>query len=601
MSRPRLLPALATLALLSACADVPTTPRSQRIEPTALSATADCDNLQVVLDVAAPGSTVTINEGSVCVGNFVLPDGGVTLEGAGSGATLDGGSAGPVLSGTLTGNTAIRNLTFQNGTTEGSGGAISLNARTTVSIDNSRFFGNSAVEHGGAVAIIPDNGLPTVLISGSTFGTATAPNTAGGSGGAVFIVGQFQLQQNEFVGNSARAGGGIAVSGSGQIHQNVVAGNTARSNGGGVEISVSGGDEDAEFAVIEFTANTVAGNTAGQGPCDDCQGGGIFATGSGMLIISGSTFSGNSAVYEGGAAFLQLDIDSIINTTVSGNTAGSIGGISVAGRAAFLNTTITGNRATDPGASGAGLETGSEDPNAITLKNSLLSDNLNLAGTLQNCSGTLPTSEGHNLEDGDTCGLNSVTGDGDLINTNPLLGPLADNGGPTRTHALLEDSPAIDMADDVDCPALDQRGTPRPRGDACDIGSFEAVAALSADIIVLPGSSRLPIRLSDRRHLVISVTILGSPTVNAAHIVPRSLTLGDGRGADASVSTLKGIPLVAKLDVDRDGDIDAVAAFDEQALISAGDLTATTEELVLRGALTDGQKIRGEHAVRVIR
>jgi hypothetical protein len=62
---------------------------------------------------------------------------------------------------------------------------------------------------------------------------------------------------------------------------------------------------------------------------------------------------------------------------------------------------------------------------------------------------------------------------GDQPSTDPLVGPLADNGGPTLTHALLEGSPAIDAGDDSVCPAVDQRGIARPQGAACDVGSYE--------------------------------------------------------------------------------------------------------------------------------
>lgn len=72
-----------------------------------------------------------------------------------------------------------------------------------------------------------------------------------------------------------------------------------------------------------------------------------------------------------------------------------------------------------------------------------------------------------------TCAA-SLTGPGDLNNTNPLLGPLANNGGPTPTHALLAGSPAIDAAGGCPPPATDQRGVARPQGSACDIGSFES-------------------------------------------------------------------------------------------------------------------------------
>src|SRR5262249_22190885 len=89
-------------------------------------------------------------------------------------------------------------------------------------------------------------------------------------------------------------------------------------------------------------------------------------------------------------------------------------------------------------------------------------------------------SKGHNLDSGTSCGL---TGTGDIVNKNPMLGPLQDNGGHTPTHALLAGSPAID-AGGTDCPppGTDQRGFDRPadgNGDGvatCDIGAYEAGA-----------------------------------------------------------------------------------------------------------------------------
>jgi hypothetical protein len=86
------------------------------------------------------------------------------------------------------------------------------------------------------------------------------------------------------------------------------------------------------------------------------------------------------------------------------------------------------------------------------------------------------TSNGHNLDSDNTCNLTAV---GDLPDTDPRLGPLQDNGGPTLTHTLLFGSPAMDAADNSACPATDQRGFTRPMdgdGDGtptCDIGAFE--------------------------------------------------------------------------------------------------------------------------------
>jgi hypothetical protein len=79
---------------------------------------------------------------------------------------------------------------------------------------------------------------------------------------------------------------------------------------------------------------------------------------------------------------------------------------------------------------------------------------------------------------GDGSGSGLTNTDGNQVGSasapiDPKLGPLADNGGPTRTHALLLGSPAIDAASTPDCPTTDQRGVLRPQGAACDIGSYE--------------------------------------------------------------------------------------------------------------------------------
>jgi hypothetical protein len=83
----------------------------------------------------------------------------------------------------------------------------------------------------------------------------------------------------------------------------------------------------------------------------------------------------------------------------------------------------------------------------------------------------------HNLSEGVTddanaCGLTNGA-NANLIGSDPNLGPLADNGGATQTHALLSGSPAIDAGDNSTCPATDQRGVARPQGSACDIGAYE--------------------------------------------------------------------------------------------------------------------------------
>jgi len=95
-----------------------------------------------------------------------------------------------------------------------------------------------------------------------------------------------------------------------------------------------------------------------------------------------------------------------------------------------------------------------------------------------NCAGTI-TSAGHNLDSGNTC---KFTATGDITSTNPLLGPLQDNGGPTWTRAPSIGSPVVDKGDNATCPGVDQRGILRPIGPRCDIGAYEVLGFGSSDI-----------------------------------------------------------------------------------------------------------------------
>ena len=111
-----------------------------------------------------------------------------------------------------------------------------------------------------------------------------------------------------------------------------------------------------------------------------------------------------------------------------------------------------------------------------TLINTLLANNVPSNGS--------PTIAdlGHNLSSDNSCSFTNV---GSLNNTDPMLGPLADNGGPTWTVALLPGSPAIDAGDDAAAPPTDQRGVPRPFGAASDIGAYECSAPI---LVTLPPS-----------------------------------------------------------------------------------------------------------------
>ena len=180
--------------------------------------------------------------------------------------------------------------------------------------------------------------------------------------------------------------------------------------------------------------------------------------------MSNSTFSGNSATTAAAASTTSGTL-TVSNSTFSGNSASNGGGIdNNVGRHAVSNSTFSGNSAIGYGRRHRQLG------RPVTLKNTIVANSP--AGG--NCSGAI-TDGGGNLSYPDaTC---------PGINSDPVLGPLQDNGGPTWTMALRPGSAAIDAANDAICAAapvnnLDQRGIARPQGAHCDIGAFEAMASV---------------------------------------------------------------------------------------------------------------------------
>lgn len=232
-----------------------------------------------------------------------------------------------------------------------------------------------------------------------------------------------------------------------------ISGVTIRNGQGGN----GGGIENAATVTLTIVNSTLSGNAAGLGGGVfnsgtltiinstfsnnmASQGGGIYNPGSGMLTITNSTFSGNAAPVAGGASFNAGTLQ-IANTTLSDNSSPLGGGVF------NIGTLQIGSTILNAGASGANIA--------------------NNGGTV--------TSHGYNLSSDDGGGF--LTGPGDQINTNPRLGPLQDNGGPTFTHELLPGSPAIDAGDPnfTPPPFFDQRGQGFPRvvNARIDKGSFE--------------------------------------------------------------------------------------------------------------------------------
>ena len=245
----------------------------------------------------------------------------------------------------------------------------------------------------------------------------------------------------------------------------------------GIASGDNGGGILNDHATLTVNNSTISDNSVLVGA-----GGGIYnngASASATLTINNSTISDNSSLVGAGIHNVASDSSATVvisNSSLSGNAAGlgSGGGVSNQGANASMqinNSTLSGNSAF---AGGTIRNTG----NAIME----LSDNILKAGkaggNILNESGSTVTSHGYNLSSDDGAGL--LTGPGDQINTDPLLGPLQDNGGPTLTHELLPGSPAVDAGDPsfTPPPFYDQRGANffRVRNDRVDIGSFEVQA-----------------------------------------------------------------------------------------------------------------------------
>lgn len=234
--------------------------------------------------------------------------------------------------------------------------------------------------------------------------------------------------------------------------------NSSTISGNGTTFGSGGGGGIANAGTLTLNNSAVSGNVTSGNLNND--GGGIWNQSGGTAILNSSTVSGNTASRSGGGIY-NGGILTMTNTTVSGNaaTVGFGGGISNSGTLHLTSSTLSGNSA--PPNNGGGMF------GAATLANTIV------AGSPSggNCSGVF-SSLGHNLSSDATC---AFAGPGDLNSTNPLLGPLANNGGATQTHALLAGSPAIDAVPLADCTVnFDQRGVARPQGSACDIGAYEA-------------------------------------------------------------------------------------------------------------------------------
>ena len=191
----------------------------------------------------------------------------------------------------------------------------------------------------------------------------------------------------------------------------------------------------------------------------------------GNYVIQDSTFTGNTANFAGAAIFATGESDGfIVNSTISGNTSNSGAGAIQAQSNANATMQILNSTVADNSAAAINIFAYGGGSAEITVANSILANNTGV--NVSNAGGSF-ISNGHNLSDDGSAGFNGI---GDLTNTNPLLGPLQNNGGTTPTHSLLTGSPAINAGDPAFAGlAFDQRGNGFARivDGRVDIGSYE--------------------------------------------------------------------------------------------------------------------------------
>ncbi|MFI5381575.1 MAG: choice-of-anchor Q domain-containing protein [Tepidisphaerales bacterium] len=383
-------------------------------------------NLQSALAVAVPGDTIDVAQGDYLPGGDPM-------------ATFQ----------------LIEGITLQGGFATGGASGPNPAAYPTL-LDG---VGNNFSSYHVVTAI--GGNVPTVLqgftiTGGKADGTGDAHSGLGG--GMIVDGGSLAVSNCIFTANSAAFGAGIyAFAGASLTLSGVtILGNSGTNNGGGVAIVGS--------AIADIINSTLSGNSAPIG-------GGTYEDATSTLTLRNCTLYGNTG-NDGGAIDSEGNLI-VINSTLNGNTASAGGGIDTLGTLIVTDSTISGNSAV----SGGGLYS----IGGGTLDGTIIVGNTGSLGTADDLEGN-PLAGSYDLIGVDNTGSFSNGVDNNIVGVTPaqlLFAPLASNGGPTQTMALLPGSPAIGASSIFNGPdtlpiTLDQRGVLRPAG-APDIGACQLV------------------------------------------------------------------------------------------------------------------------------
>ncbi len=285
------------------------------------------------------------------------------------------------------------------------------------------------VDGGGKIILSGEDARQLFFVYGE--GDLTQGNTATGDGGGIYVAeGTVALNSTVLVyGNTAVNGAGVVVAGGSLTVTAATLGRTA--SGEGNIASGNGGGIYNNGGSVTVRYTTLISNQAANG-------GGVYSMG-GPLTLATSSVRSNIATGQGGGVRLVNNTAQFANNTFSNNRADSGGGLYTSGVAYIESSTFYINRADLGGAVFSAGET--------HVKNTILAgsrDEADVNPSL-NCDGPAMISEGRNIIGDNSCVPNpSLVGD--LLSTDPLLSPLADNGGPTRSFEPLEGSPAVDAA-----------------------------------------------------------------------------------------------------------------------------------------------------------
>lgn len=378
----------------------------------------------------------------------------------------------------------------------------------------------------GRVFRVSGPGVFTVTFDSLTIQGGKTPGSGGTQGTGILLLDENVIVSNSVIRNNSTttSGGGISVQEAGSLTliNSAVQNNTASGiNGGGIFVNRNGGS-------VSVTNSTISGNSAFAG-----NGGGIYSVFGGGVTVLGSTLSGNSAALTGGGiGFTNRGNLTVRNSTISGNTATTGAGLALAnyflGTALVQNSTITGNVATslstilgDGGAvawnTGAAATT--SNFSSLQFASSIVAGNT--SANYPDISTNSPMSANNSLIGVADVGF-SLTGSANLTGTfasplDPQLEALANNGGPTATHALKVTSPAIDAGFNPAGLTTDQRGPgfARSSGPAVDIGAFELQVAGTpskfSNLLINNGAVQRSRVLTVRVNFDSPVAFVGSP------------------------------------------------------------------------------------------